>query len=532
MARRTSRTSSRRLAVSAAIYAGATGLSRIIGLLREIVFARLLGAGPAANAFTVASIIPNTVRSLVADAALGASFIPIFNELLERGEERRAWRVASTAMTVAAVGLTAITALGIAFARPIVELLPLDEASVDVTVTLVRILFPVVLLLGLTGIVNAILMSFGEFTVPALAPVVWNLVIIAFLLVAFGVDDPEQQVEIYAWGWLVGTLVQFLLPLPWLRGRGGRLTICWDVGDPALRRVFTQMLPITLGLGLINLNLFIATVFATAIDGGQFAARAIDAAFRIYMLPQGMFSVAVAAVLFPTLSRMAAAGDMAGFRHTVAVGTRQITFLLLPAAAFAATLAEPIVRLLYQHGAWTARDTEGTAQALAAFALGLAANGVLLLLNRAFFALQLVWLPTWVALGNLALNTILLWALYDTAGVWGIPLATSIANIVTAVVQWRLLRDRVGDLELRETLGSLVLMLASCALLAAVAWASWTALDAALGRSLLAQAVSVSGALVLAVAAYVGAARLLRVPEVSVGLSLVRRRLGRPAGTL
>ena len=177
----------------------------MLGLVREIVFARLLGAGVAANAFTVASIIPNTVRSLVADAALGASFIPVFNELLERGEDRRAWRVASTAITVATVGLSVVTALGIVFAEPIVQLLPLQQASVDLTVTLVRILFPIVLLLGLTGLVNAILMSFGEFTVPALVPVAWNLVIIAFLFVGFGSDDPDYQVELYAWGWLVAT---------------------------------------------------------------------------------------------------------------------------------------------------------------------------------------------------------------------------------------------------------------------------------------------------------------------------------------
>ncbi len=522
----------RRLAVSAAIYAAATGLSRVLGLVREIVFARLLGAGVAANAFTAASIIPNTVRSLVADAALGASFIPVFNELLERGEDRRAWRVASTAITVATVGLSIVTALGIVFAEPIVQLLPLQQASVDLTVTLVRILFPIVLLLGLTGLVNAILMSFGEFTVPALVPVAWNLVIIAFLFVGFGSDDPDYQVELYAWGWLVATVVQFLLPLPWLRGRGGRLTISWDVRDPALKRVFTQMLPITIGLGLININLFIATTFAIAIDGGTYAARAVEASFRIYMLPQGMFSVAVAAVLFPTLSRLVAAGDMRGFRHAVASGTRQIAFLLVPAAAACIALAEPIVRLLYQHGAWTAQDTEGSAQALQAFSVGLAANGVLLLLNRAFFSLRRVWLPTWVALGNLVLNTALLLVLYDTAGVWGIALATSISNLATVVVSWRLLRDRVGDLELHETLSSLALVVVASGLLAAVSWATWALLDDALGEEIVAQAISVGLGLAAGAAAYLGASRLLRIPEAALALSVLRRRPTEGAGTL
>ena len=251
------------------------------------------------------------------------------------------------------------------------------------------------------------------------------------------------------------------------------------------------MLPITIGLGLININLFIATTFAIAIDGGTYAARAVEAAFRIYMLPQGMFSVAVAAVLFPTLSRLVAAGDMRGFRHAVASGTRQIAFLLVPAAAACIALAEPIVRLLYQHGAGPRRTRRARPQALQAFSLGLAANGVLLLLNRAFFSLRRVWLPTWVALGNLVLNTALLLVLYDTAGVWGIALATSISNLATVVVSWRLLRDRVGDLELHETLSSLALVVVASGLLAAVSWATWALLDDALGESIVAQAISV-----------------------------------------
>ena len=250
------------------------------------------------------------------------------------------------------------------------------------------------------------------------------------------------------------------------------------------------------------------------------------------MLPQGMFSVAVAAVLFPTLSRLVAAGDMRGFRHAVASGTRQIAFLLVPAAAACIALAEPIVRLLYQHGAWTAQDTEGSAQALQAFSVGLAANGVLLLLNRAFFSLRRVWLPTWVALGNLVLNTALLLVLYDTAGVWGIALATSISNLATVVVSWRLLRDRVGDLELHETLSSLALVVVASGLLAAVSWATWALLDDALGEAIVAQAISVGLGLAAGAAAYLGASRLLRIPEAALALSVLRRRPTEGAGTL
>jgi len=187
---------------------------------------------------------------------------------------------------------------------------------------------------------------------------------------------------------VIGTLIQVLLPLPWLRGLDGRLGLVMDWRDPAVRRVFVLMIPVTIGLGLINFNLLVNTLFASRFVDPLLAPRAIDAAFRIYMLPQGMFSVAVATVLFPRLSRLAAREDMDGFRHNVATGLRQIAFTLIPASVFTAILATPITRLIYEHGKWTPENTTVTAQALAAFSLGLAFNGAMLMLNRAFFSLQ------------------------------------------------------------------------------------------------------------------------------------------------
>src|SRR5439155_21631710 len=185
------------------------------------------------------------------------------------------------------------------------------------------------------------------------------------------------------------------------------------------------------------------------------APRAIDAAFRIYMLPQGMFSVAIATVLFPRLSRLAAREDHDGFRHTVALGLRQIAFTLIPASVFSAILATPITRIVYERGAWTAEDTAVTAGALAAFSLGLTFNGAMLMLNRAFFSLQKPWTPTAIAVGNLAVNTALAAALYHV-GVWGIPLATSIANIFGTAMLLLVFRRRMGRIEFGETLRSVV----------------------------------------------------------------------------
>jgi putative peptidoglycan lipid II flippase len=240
------------------------------------------------------------------------------------------------------------------------------------------------------------------------------------------------------------------------------------------------------------------------------------------MLPQGMFSVAVATVLFPTLSRAAARGDMDAFRRTVSTGLRQIGFLLIPASAASAVLAEPIVRLLYQRGQFTAHQTHVVAGALAAFSAGLTFNGTMLLLNRAFFSLQSNWVPTAIALGNLALNAALDAAFYHF-GVWGIPLSTSVVNIAgTAALLW-VLRRRLGRIEFGETARATLLITLASAALAAVAYGIWRGLDGAVGRSLGGQLLSLGVGLAVGLCVYVAACRLLGVRELDA-LSQLRRR--------
>jgi putative peptidoglycan lipid II flippase len=249
------------------------------------------------------------------------------------------------------------------------------------------------------------------------------------------------------------------------------------------------------------------------------APRSIDLAVRIYMLPQGIFSVAVATVLFPTLARLAARGDMVGFRSTSASGLRLIGFLLIPASAAIATLATPIVRLVYQHGQFTPDQTTVVAQALAAFSLGLAFNGAMLMLNRSFFSLQSPWIPTAVALGNLGLNAVLDAAFYRF-GTWGIPLSTSICNIAGTVALIVLLRRRIGRIELTETIRSTVLVLAASGALAVVAHEAWAGLDSVFGRSVGAQIVSLLVALAAGLATYLATCLLLGVRELRPLLSV------------
>src|SRR5207302_691494 len=241
---------------------------------------------------------------------------------------------------------------------------------------------------------------------------------------------------------------------------------------------------------LINFNAVIDSAFASRLIDPRLSPTAIDKAFRLYMLPQGMFSVAIATVLFPSLARLAARGDDDGFRHNVGLGLRQIGFLLIPASVFSAVLAAPITRIVYQRGAWGPHSTHVTAGALAAFSAGLVFNGTMLMLNRAFFSLQSNWIPTVVALANLGLNAALDAAFYRV-GIWGIPLSTSLVNIAGSAALLVLLRRRFGRIELGETRRSFALVVVASAVLAAAAYPVWRGLDAVLGRSFGGQVVAV-----------------------------------------
>ena len=507
------------------MFSVATAISRVLGLIREMVAGYYFGSRGPINAFTVAFQIPNLIRILVADAALSGAFVPVFSELLEKGERVRAWRVASTLLWLLLLGLSAITAIFILLAPVIMP--PLTSGYDDLTVTLSQILFPIVVLLGASGIIVGILNAYDEFSIPALTPVAWNLVIIAGL--AIGVpraQTTDAELYVYAVSIVIGTIVQVLLPIPWLRGLDGRLRRVLDWRDPAVWRVFKLMIPVTVSLGLINLNAVIGTFVAATYIDPTIAPNAIDKAFRIYMLPQGMFSVAVATVLFPALSRLSTRADWEGFRSTVATGLRQIAFLLVPASVVCAVLAEPIVRLVYQRGEFTPDQTPIVASALAAFSLGLAFNGAMLLLNRAFFSLQAARIPTLVAAGNLFFNGLLYVLLYRV-GVWGVPLAISIANIAGALALVLLLRRRIGRLELGRTFGALVRISAASAVLGAVAYGVWRVLDDVLGRDFVGQVVSVGCGVAAGGLAYLAACRLLRVREIDTLLSL-RARFRRP----
>jgi putative peptidoglycan lipid II flippase len=517
----------RRLALSTLFFSVATGVSRIAGLVREIVAASYFGVSGAMSAFTIAFQVPNLMRALFADAALQGAFVPVFTELLEKGRKKEAFAVASGLLSLITMVLGSLT---IVFWLVAPVVMPLFSPGFsphlqDLTVELSRIMFPIVLLLALSGVIVGMLNSYEHFSVPALAPIVWNLIIIGSLVGLTPLFHGDDRIYAYAIGVLVGTIVQFILPLPWLRGRGGRFTLNFDWRNPHVIRVLKLMVPVTIALGLINFDALINSIFGTLVNNE--APAAIDKAFRIYMLPQGLFSVAIATILFPTLSRYAARGALGDLRRTMANGIRQILMLLIPSAVLIAVLAEPITRLVYQRGAFNGAATDLVSQAMWVWALSLPANGASLLFSRTFFSLQRPWLNTAIAGANLAVNVAISAALYSPLGVRGVVLGSVAGTLIQVLLQAWFLRRELDGIEGARTLVALLKIGAGAALLGALSYAAWYGLDQALGRSLVAQAVSLGGGILAGLAVYAAAVTMLRVEEASQVARLLGGRLRR-----
>jgi putative peptidoglycan lipid II flippase len=519
----------RRLALSTAFFSAATGLSRVAGLVREIVAANYFGVSGAMSAFTIAFQVPNLMRALFADAALQGAFVPIFTQLLEKGRREDAFRVASSLLSLITFVLGAVTVIFMLAAEPIMKLVTPGFSDrpdlVHLTVGLSRVMFPIVLLLALSGVVVGMLNSFEHFSVPALAPVVWNLIIIGALVGLRGLFHGQDQVYAYAIGVLVGTLVQFVLPLPWLRGRGGRFGLSFHWRNPYVLRVMKLMLPVTIALGLINFDNLINSFFGTLVNDQ--APAAIDKAFRIYMLPQGIFSVAIATILFPTLARFAARGDHDSLRRTMANGTRQILLTLIPSAAIMAVLAVPITRVVYQRGAFGVGATHLVSEAMVIWALSLPAQGASLLFSRTFFSLQRPWVTTALSVANMSVNALISLALYKPLGVKGVVLGSVAGTLVMAGSQGWLLRKDLHGIEGAKTLAAVLRMLLATALLAGVSYLVWFGLDKALGRSLIMQIVSLGAGILAGLAVYAAAVLAMRIEEAGQIRELVLGRLRR-----
>jgi len=475
--------SSLRLAEAAGVVSGFTFLSRILGLVREQVFAALLGAGLYADAFLAAFRIPNLLRDLFAEGALSAAFVPTYARALTREGKEAAFRLASRLLTLLGVILGALVLLGMALAGPLVSLLAPGFESVpgksEVTIELTRVMLPFLPLVSFAAVAMGMLNAHGRFGLPAFAPAAFNLVTICWALAlwAFGFSLPQV-----ALGWAVGTLLggaaQLLVQLPSLRQLGWRPRPEWAPGDPGIRAVAGLMAPATLGLAAVQVNIFVSTIFASHEAG---AVAWLQYAFRLLYLPIGIFGVAVGTVATADLARRAALEDREGIRATVARSLRLLAFLTLPATAGLIALGVPIVRLLFERGRFTTHDTNQTAAALALYAVGLVGYTGVKVLAPAFYAMGTPRVPLMASAAAVATNLVFIVGLHGSLGFRAIALGTALGSLVNALWLVAVFERRIGGL-VREILSTATGKMAAVATaMAGVAWLCARALDGRFG---------------------------------------------------
>jgi len=513
-----------RIARSTAFFSAATAASRVAGLAREVLAAYYYGVKGPVSAFTIAFQVPNLVRALFADAALQPAFVPVFTDLVGKREFKEAFRLASTLLLLITMVMGVLTAFFVLAAPLIVPLFApgFKQPTLDLTISLSRVLFPILILLGASGIVVGILNSYDRFGAFAISPFFWNVAIIVALILLRPLFSHQNQIYAYAIAIVFGTAVQLAIPAWDLRNTPFHFTWSFEWRNPGVRRVLLLMLPVTISLGLINFNALINSTFGSLVS--EEAPAAIDKAFRLYQLPQGIFSVAIATVLFPTLARFANKEEFVNLRATLANGMRQILFVLLPATAAILALSTPIIRLVYQRGEFDPHETRIVAEALFWFAFSLPTNGVYLLQTRTFFSLQRPWQATALAVIDLVVSAVAAAALYKPFGVGGIVAGTGIGTSAAVFAQAYILRRKFGGLELGRLLDATIRISIASGALALVGWLIWDLLNTALGESLPAQIVSLGTGLTLGSVAYVAVAWALRIPELDQIMRLLLRR--------
>jgi putative peptidoglycan lipid II flippase len=433
---------------------GATLISRLLGLARDILFAALFGTSQVADAFNLAFRLPNTLRLALGEGAVRAAFVPVYSATLTQEGPKRARQRAGRAVAVWAVTLGLVSALGAALAGPIVHLYAIgwteETAALGLAVSLTRFLFPFILLAGMTALLSGFLNAHHLYGIPALAPVALNIGFLAVTAVAlpFMHGDMTRTVWAFSVGAMVGGAAQIVIQIPSLRRIGFEWRHLPRLVDPGVRRMGTLMIPAVMGLAVFQINTLVDTMLATRL--GQGSVTALTLANRVMLMPQGVVGIAVATAMLPSLSSLAAAEERERLRATLGFSMRMVFAVLLPAAFGLALLARPVVSVLFEHGAFGAENsTPLTASALFFYALGLPAFGAVKVIGQAFFAFQDSRTPFGVGVVAMVANIVLNLLLMGPLGVGGLALATSLSGFLNlALLAW-FLRPRLGGVHPR-----------------------------------------------------------------------------------
>jgi putative peptidoglycan lipid II flippase len=517
-----------RIARAAGLVSSMTLVSRLLGLVREQVFAALLGAGYHSDAFRIAFRVPNLLRDLFAEGALSAAFVPTYARTQQQAGTPAGFRLANRTLGFLAVVLGPLVLLAIALAWPIVAAIApgFDDVpgKAGLTVRLTRVMMPFLPLVSFAAVAMGMLNAEGRFGVPALSPALFNLVTIAWAVVLWHLGLGLDQVVLgWALGTLAGGLAQFVVQLPSLRRLGFRFRPEWAPGDPGLRQVGRLMAPATLGLAAVQVNIFVSSIFASHEPG---AVSWLDYAFRLLYLPIGLFGVALGTIATAGLARRAAEADVEGLRTTLRQSLSMLAYLTLPATAGLMALGVPVVRLLYERGLFTPADTRATAGALLLYSFGLVGYTGVKVLAPAFYALGKPRVPVAASVLAVAANLAVILLGHAAFGYRAIALGTALGSLLNASLLAAVFERRVGGLRGHGLVGPVARMLLAAGVMGAACFALARGLERLCGSAGLAAQLAtgllpvVAGALV-----YFALTELLRVPEAELLRALVARRL-------
>jgi putative peptidoglycan lipid II flippase len=517
--------------------AGIVGLavmcSRVLGLVREQVFAALFGGGRAMDAFTIAFRTPNLLRDLFAEGALSTAFVTTFSKTIATDGDGAAWRLANKVATLTAVFLSLVCVLGIAIAPQLVAFFApgFDAEKVALTAQLARIMYPFILLVSLAALVMGMLNAKNVFGMPAMASSFFNLgSIVGGVGVGYWIDPHFGQKALVglAIGTLIGGALQFAVQIPSLWKVGYHFRPDFDWKDAGVRKILQLMGPAVIAASSVQLNVMINSMFASNLGDGPIFWLAI--AFRLMQLPLGIFGVAIGTVTLPVLSRSIAEKNTADFRSVLARGMRLALVLTVPSTIGLMLLAEPIISVLYQHGKFGAYETAQAAGALRFYAIGLCAYSAMKVLVPAFYALDKRKTPMMVSFLAVGINLLLNWffTFHLRWGHIGLALSTGCVALTNFLILYALMRREVQSLETRTMLITLMKVLIAGALLAAVCVAGnrWLLADWATQRVLL-KIIYLAGTIAVAGLAFFGTALALRLGELDEVTALVKRKLGR-----
>ncbi|HVZ72802.1 MAG TPA: murein biosynthesis integral membrane protein MurJ [Polyangia bacterium] len=503
-----------------------TMLSRLLGLVREQIFALTLGAGAMSDAFLAAFRIPNLLRDLFAEGALSTAFVPTYVATLRNQSREAAYTLASRVMSTLTIYLGAAALLAMIFPEPVVRLVASGFApeKAALCATLVRIMLPFLPTISLAVVAMGALNAEERYTAPALASSMFNVVAIAGG-VAVWIIGPSPRAAVMTWAALTvgGGVAQLAIQAPPLRKLGFRPRLLPDVRlrDPGTRRIATLMAPATLGVAAVQINVVINSSFASLVSDG--AISWLSYAFRLMQLPIGVFGVAVGTTALTHLSRDAASGDWSALAGTLRRGLRMVLFLTVPSMVGLYLLGVPIIRLIYEHGRFSPHATQETARALSGYALGLAAYSAVKVVAPAFYALGRTRVP--LAGSVLAVAANLVWNLltFRALGAFGLALGTSIAATVNLAVLVLAFQAQLKNLLTRELFLGLARIVAASALMGAAVWFLSSRLELVAGTSLLLRFAKALVPVTVGAVVYFFSARALGLEEAQTLVKRLRR---------